>query len=943
MPEIDLTNLPDDEPKIDLTNLPEDTMEEEGIGGRIKKAYLQYPPSPVPLVQLGKLLESIGEEAFGKPAQKAVLDLMPEGKGPRAEASRQALGFIARLAANPVNWIPMGVGKVGKAGVKALERGAKVLEDIPIPKFTAASKTEDALELGLKLKGNKIGIEQLKKLESEAGKEFQVVRESGNMDEAMIVAHKKQMYREAREVATGEGGAAEYVAKEAKPLEHLVDLAKKEVDIGKVGQAKLDSYPEEARNIIKLARNLDEEGVGIARREVQSHAATEKLAEGLRPEVAKKLAEGLYTPGTAVNAEESVAMKYILADEIDKVFDGIIKNEPNKKVEQILGVIAEKGRALEAEKIKTPISPETLDKIRETIKNSPPEVREQLEKIAKFVGLNKNEIKPSLWAKFVEFATMVKLTGISTHVRALVGNGSELILRVPEKFISGAVDALVYGARSRNIFAQEALAESMGMVKAFKEASSNAWSMLVHPTKYMDEATKAGEVMMRYGAIGGKFGTVVRSPGRLIGSIDVLFKSLNKGAEVHALAMREALKSGERGTKLIKKVWDYETKNATPQMIKIAQESARSRVFQEELRGVTKSLNTFRKKHPFARLIVPFWNTPVNLLKRGIERTPLPTILPNYWKTLYKGKDKVLREELIGRMITGTALMTGVTLAAYSGNISGGGPKSRAKREIQRLTGWQPYSVLAGNQWVGYRGFEPLSSWLRAAADVAEGRTSEEGYADFAAKFSFSYLKQFAENPFFMGIHDLYEGVNDPEYSAPKFLSSLVIGSTIPVLLQQWGTRVWDPVVRQPKTFAEKIVSRLPFGASEQIKPMRTIYGDEVVRDNPIAQALGFTMSYKKGSKLDKELARLSKIDKGLSIGKPSRVINGYELTDDEYDRLLVLKGGMLKQTLGKAIENPGYDKLPDNFKIKYIRSTVSKINTMAKHQEFEKYYRANQ
>jgi len=167
------------------------------------------------------------------------------------------------------------------------------------------------------------------------------------------------------------------------------------------------------------------------------------------------------------------------------------------------------------------------------------------------------------------------------------------------------------------------------------------------------------------------------------------------------------------------------------------------------------------------------------------------------------------------------------------------------------LSGWQPYSIRIGNSWIGYRGFEPISSWLRAAGDLSEGWITEQGYVGGVASFTSSWIKQFAENPFLLGVRDIMDAIEEPDYFAPKFVANLTVGATLPVVLQQWGTRVWDPVVRKPiitkegktveKLFGEKawmeIKAKLPFGIAQVGK----VYRNEISPRQFIIRVREFT------------------------------------------------------------------------------------------------------
>lgn len=705
-----------------------------------------------------------------------------------------------------------------------------------------------------------------------------------------------------------------------------------EPEIGKIGKAQFKSFTKEEQIGLKFYAKRHPDRVERARRGVQTHEETEMLATKMKEETAAKLEEGFYKPGTALNAAEAHAVKQNIADDMINVFDTIIKEEPSKKVEQLFGIVAEKGRALEAEKIMIPINQKTLEKIREQIAKAPKHIKPELEKIAKHLGLNKREISPTLLDKFVEFATMIKLTGLSTHVRAIGGNAGQIMLRVPEKLVHGTLDTFLWGATlgkyKRNVRAVEALPELWGGIKAFRNGSSKAWSMLVHPSKYFDEATKAGEVFIRGGAIGGKTGEAVRSPGRLIGAVDVFAKEINKGAEIYALATRIALTEKRRGADLFRRFSELIT-NPTPKMIEKAKSSALERVFQERLTGLAQDFNVMRKKQPLLRLIVPFWNTPVNLLKQSLQRTPLTVFLPSTVKAFKPGASTERKLELISRMITGSALMTGMTLYAMEGRISGAGPRSKNKANAMRLTGWSPYAVKIGEDWVGYRGFEPISSWLRFSANAAEGLIANDKYDAFAGRIINEAATQFAQNPFLMGIHDIQEAMEGRGDWA-RFGAGLVTGSTIPVVLQQWGTRVYDPIIRNPQNWKERILARVPFGPSKGVRPLRTIFGDEIKRDKPKAQALGFLISTPKGGKVEKEMSRLSQLENGLSLSKPSPTVNNQKLTPDEHERFVIGTGVMLKQFLEKYVNSPGYDVTPDAIKIKTItvmRNTARNLN----------------
>ena len=134
------------------------------------------------------------------------------------------------------------------------------------------------------------------------------------------------------------------------------------------------------------------------------------------------------------------------------------------------------------------------------------------------------------------------------------------------------------------------------------------------------------------------------------------------------------------------------------------------------------------------------------------------------------------------------------------------------------------------------------------------------------------------------------------------------------------------------------MAARTPY-LSKDITPMRNIFGEPIVRESPVSQAFGFTLSTQKNKKLERELSRLESLEKGLSIGKPSMNILGHELDDEEYERLVVLTGTMFKESVKEFIYSPDYEQYDDKEKIQVIKEIKSDINRTVRDEEFEKYY----
>ena len=873
------------------------------------------------------------------------------------ESTPGILKIATDIIADPLN-LAIGAGAISK-----LAKGGKIFKSIktaekigtsPIDEIVKTAK-EMAKKIPSEIKPTEEFLKRTKELERAKADQdilFQILKEQGKgyvVPETNIknAAKRWQAMKEASGLWTKETieKAGKWTTEELKKMNIPLETEK----VGKSRMTDID--------IIKQMSELEQDIIAGVRGEKVSGT---KLWEIIDKYPEKELS----TIGKKLNVGDAlIQMKAAknLGDNFETALMTAKRGEVPEELLQLYKGKVVSGRQLvfekEANKYLLDQAKKYIDDLNKTGKYD--EAKETA-KILDSMLETSGKLKIPMVEKLVEYANMIKLTGLSTHIRALVGNSSIAILKIPEKFLTGSADALIYGLKRglgkeaiRSVYASEAFAESIGMLKGFKNGIKASWELLKNPSQAIIESTKAGEVIHQTGAIGrggklvqpleammrgitsGKagfnFGEIVRSPIRLIGSIDVFFKELNKSSEIYAQAARIGLKEGRRGKELITRIAEL-VQNPTAEIIEKAKYVAKERVYQEPLLGFAQTLNQFRSKHPLSRLFVPFYTTPVNLLKQATQRTPLTIALPSTWKTIKAGTqaDKM---ELIGKMLSGSLLMTGAIMYGVEGNISSMGSKYKTKRDMMRLTGWQPQSIKIGDTWISYRGFEPISSWLRVAGDIAEG-TQGDPLTEIVPKFLASYAKQFAENPFLMGINDLHEAFNDPDIKASKVIASLAVGSTIPNILQQWGTRVFDPIIRNPKTLGERIRARTPFGISKTVKPLYNIFGEIISRDIPELTALGFGVSLPKGGRLENELVRLN-----INIGKPSNEVNGYEMNTDEYERFYILKGSMLKESLNRLVDADGYYQLDDIEKTKAIRHTINQINNLAKSMEFEKYF----
>lgn len=635
---------------------------------------------------------------------------------------------------------------------------------------------------------------------------------------------------------------------------------------------------------------------------------------------------GEFKAGTSATVEEIRAAKTELAERILGAFEkGTLAEETpalQKGVKGILGVRAEAGRAVR--EFKVPVDEKAVqDVLPKLIKARDamidPIAKQQIDDMINVLsGRTKN---PGLQDKLVEWATAIKLTSYRTPFRAGIGNLFGTLIKAPERFVSVGVDK----ARSfifrtpQEITAREAVVATVKTAQGFKEGARAAIKSLLDEN-FAAAQQRSAEAIPIGGAIRGKLGKVVRLPFRAISAPDAFFRAANESGELYAHAIRQATKEGLKGEALVQRI-DQLVKNK--ELINLAKQTARESVFQKDLGKFTTALNAIRNRFPATKLIMPFFRTPINLLKFGVERSPLG--LPKALYVAFK-QGGTQASEAFARVITGSAVLSGLTMYASEGTITGSWKSfTPAERDAMRRQGMQPNSIKIGNRWYSYRGLEPLSFYLSFAAEIAE--TQKEPTSERATKIIGSLAEDFANQPFLLGLSNVFNAVTDPDRYASRFFADLVRGTTIPVAVSDIA-RLYDPTIRKTETVFERLQANIP-GASQKLLPQRNVWGETVTRKGALLERLSpVQMSEEKEIPLENELQRL-----GVTIGFPSQAIGELKMDDEEYDSFTKFSGYIAKRVLLGIIDSPAYLRLPDSKKRDMIEDLISEARRTIRDQ----------
>jgi hypothetical protein len=713
----------------------------------------------------------------------------------------------------------------------------------------------------------------------------------------------------------------------------------------KAGNIRTGRFEQPAQQGIKdLVVNEPNNAVEFQRRGVQTHAETEAAAR-LQGETVARAKRGEVKPGEAFNAAQIEALDSEL-NRIGQLTPDQIANEPgvSNLLRTVHGAHAEGGRALNI--MGKNIDPTVAQNFQAAAKLSKDPTIVDAVKLAADMLDKGQMVPPGVWHKVAEWGRNVKLLSVSSLVRSVVGNSVMQVFKYPETLTSAGYNKILstLTGKSRDRFAREATADFVGTMSGARTGFTEAWKMIKEEALSIEESAFLEQEVGRHaqGAIGGTLGKVIRTPQRLQGAIDSIFRKPSEQGLIARYATRKALQEGLSGKALLERI-DELIKTPTPDVISKVATDARYLTYQGKLGAFGGGINSFRLSHPLAQTLVPFFNTWANLFKAGVERTPFGVMTPEFLQAAREGlgSKKTLSDvrlsEITGkkfepglgrlsdkyaRATVGSAFMAtsgAVIFKAMDGDITGRGPRTPQERDALERTGWKPYSLKIGDTYYSYRGFEPLSTWLGVMSDASQG-LGEEGVDEAISRSTKNIARNFADNQFMIGIKDAVDVLlGDKEASAERAIAGFAVGMMVPTIAQQVGGII-DPVRRKSEGIGESVMIRIP-GLSKDLIPQRDIFGRPIITERPGLRLIAGNISTEKIDPTEKELQRLK-----LNLGWPSDTYAGIKLTPQEEDKLVELSGKQFKKVLDNMVKSEMWDQLTDGVKVSAIQRAQNLI-----------------
>ena len=452
-------------------------------------------------------------------------------------------------------------------------------------------------------------------------------------------------------------------------------------------------------------------------------------------------------------------------------------------------------------------------------------------------------------------------------------------------------------------------------------------------------------------------GKIARGSMRLLGGEDEFFKQWNYRAQAFAKITKnvpENLTRAQRKDYIAREMDKYfnDVGVATDQDLL---QYSRKITFTEELRRGSWSdgLHKASVKFPPLQLFLPFIRTPVNILGRAVERTPILNMVRKHHRDMFMSGDKTARAQAVGNTALGTMLWGSAMYWSMSGRITGGGPIDPDQNKLWRQAGNQPYSILtpSGN-WVSYNRLDPTAMPFVFAASAYENAhvfAEEEGTLEEMALMGIlGGIRAMSDRTYLQGLKTMADSITmTTTGNADRWHEPFVqLGANmIPGIIQQshdvatsYGLYEGAEGFQEAIQWQEKFLRRAPQLTGYNAIKHNWITGEPVV--SPFGYNTGIPVAPDRPNKYINEIVRM-----GRSIDPPDTYMGNVELNGPQYAELNRLIGtteigGMrLTEALQMFMESEDYNFNPnrrydpdyDDFRVKGVKKILRRYKDAGK------------
>lgn len=432
---------------------------------------------------------------------------------------------------------------------------------------------------------------------------------------------------------------------------------------------------------------------------------------------------------------------------------------------------------------------------------------------------------------------------------------------------------------------------------------------------------------------------------------DAVMKGLVYRMEIGGLAVRQATMEGAVGKAFDARVLELE-REPLQWMIREAEDQAVLRTLNKELGPGGKMVMGAANRIPFARVVLPFMQTPTNSGKWTFQRLPALSLL-SAQNSADLAAGGALADKALSRMAIGNGVAALIAWQVWEGNITGGGHPNKNIKSLEREEK-PPYSLRVGNQWVRCD-LDPVCGYIRVVADFVEMTQyipDQAAYAEWAATAEAVGLALghgFIQTGMLSNLRDALNAMAKPDSDAGKFLVNLSRGIA-PTAMRDVARFSDENVIRDVRTLMDGLKTAWPWYINE-VPPVRNNITGEPFR-RPSGWPENILPLYRYTTKPDDpvmvELARLrvplepvpwsifGPAEKDVQLVESTSDNPGTKLDAQQRDFWIVkmthekMNGRTLHESLAAKMRSASYRDAPDATKRLIVRAEYSAYKDMA-------------
>jgi hypothetical protein len=530
--------------------------------------------------------------------------------------------------------------------------------------------------------------------------------------------------------------------------------------------------------------------------------------------------------------------------------------------------------------------------------------------------LNRMRAKPWATSKSIILSYFINnlISGPITHASYSIGNTFWSMFKAgATTSVAAAIDSAREAIRGERIpdrvYFKEVTAQMAAMWRGGRDSIPAAWKAVQTGVPFMqgleEMAKRSGQEMPSHGArpqvIPGKIGHYLEFPSRAVTGIHTVFYAVNYEAEIARRAWRSGLAKDLFGDDLQTHVANY-IANPPDKAVAEAHDEALKMVlmkrppFDSFMANIQRGVNN----NFAAKIVMPFMQIGSNILREGIvEHSPVGILSSAVRENLSGRNGDVARSTQYAKIAVGTFVATTVIGATAEGIITGGGPSDPNERHLKEMTGWKPYAIKIGDEFIPFRKFlGPMGPLMAAAADMYEigHAAATDGFAKAGTSLILGLSEVVFDETWMSGLSNFLNAVKNYDRDGGKYVRSLATDFIPFSVGMSQVARLIDPEVRRVNSFTDAVKSKIPF-LSESLLPMRDLWGD------PMASHM---MTSPSAVVDDPATNALEKV--GLFPAQPQGMINGIKLSPKQYDDYTRIAGRQAHLRIMAMVNTPGFE-----------------------------------